>query len=177
MDMYLVVLFVVVILTILAMNMARGSTGRNWMAVRDMDVAAESMGVSLLKTKLQAFAISSFYCGVAGALFAFTYLKSLEPVAFDIKLSFKILFMVILGGLGTINGAFIGAAFILLFPVLLNTVGNNVFHGAIDATIISALEQVVFGVLMIVFMIYEPLGMAKLWENLKTRIKSRFSKD
>ena len=176
MDMYLVVLFVVVILTILAMNMARGSTGRNWMAVRDMDVAAESMGVSLLKTKLQAFAISSFYCGVAGALFAFTYLKSLEPVAFDIKLSFKILFMVILGGLGTINGAFIGAAFILLFPVLLNTVGNNVFHGAIDATIISALEQVVFGVLMIVFMIYEPLGMAKLWENLKIRIKSRFSK-
>jgi len=85
--------------------------------------------------------------------------------------------MVIPGGLGTINGAFIGAAFILLFPVLLNTVGNNVFHGAIDATIISALEQVVFGVLMIVFMIYEPLGMAKLWENLKIRIKSRFSKD
>ena len=80
------------------------------MSVRDMDIAAESMGVSLLKTKLQAFAISSFYCGVAGALFAFTYLKSLEPVAFDIKLSFKVLFMVILGGLGTINGAFIGAA-------------------------------------------------------------------
>ena len=61
--------------------------------------------------------------------------------------------------------------------MLLNTVGNNVFHGAIDATIISALEQVVFGVLMIVFMIYEPLGMAKLWENLKIRIKSRFSKN
>ena len=176
MEMYLVIVFVVTILTLLAVNMARGSTGRNWMAVRDMDIAAESMGISLLRTKLQAFAISAFYCGVAGALFAFTYLKSLEPVAFDIKLSFKILFMVILGGLGTINGAFIGAAFILLFPVLLNTVGNNVFHGAIDATIISALEQVVFGVLMIVFMIYEPLGMAKLWENLKTRIKSRFSK-
>ena len=175
-EMYLVIVFVVTVLTLLAINMARGSTGRNWMAVRDMDIAAESMGISLLRTKLQAFAISAFYCGVAGALFAFTYLKSLEPVAFDIKLSFKILFMVILGGLGTINGAFIGAAFILLFPVLLNTIGNNVFHGAIDATIISALEQVVFGVLMIVFMIYEPLGMAKLWENLKTRIKSRFSK-
>ena len=111
-DMYLVILVVVTIMTILAINMARGSTGRNWMAVRDMDVAAESMGVSLLKTKLQAFAISSFFCGVAGALFAFTYLKSLEPVAFDIKLSFKILFMCILGGLGTINGAFIGAGFI-----------------------------------------------------------------
>ena len=142
MEMYLVIVFVVTILTLLAVNMARGSTGRNWMAVRDMDIAAESMGISLLRTKLQAFAISAFYCGVAGALFAFTYLKSLEPVAFDIKLSFKILFMVILGGLGTINGAFIGAAFILLFPVLLNSVGNNVFHGAIDATIISSIEQV-----------------------------------
>ena len=171
MEMYLVIVFVVTILTLLAVNMARGSTGRNWMAVRDMDIAAESMGISLLRTKLQAFAISAFYCGVAGALFAFTYLKSLEPVAFDIKLSFKILFMVILGGLGTINGAFIGAAFILLFPVLLNSVGNNVFHGAIDATIISSIEQVVFGVLIIVFMIYEPLGMAKLWDNLKLKFK------
>jgi branched-chain amino acid transport system permease protein len=167
--MYMVILVVVTFLTLLAMNMARGSTGRNWMAVRDMDIAAESMGVSLLKTKLQAFAISAFYCGVAGALLAFCYLKSLEPVAFDIKLSFKVLFMCILGGLGTINGAFIGAAFILLFPVLLNAVGNNVFHGAIDATIISSVEQIVFGVLMIVFMIYEPLGMAKLWKILSKK--------
>ncbi len=173
-EMYLVIVVVVTVLTLLAINMARGSTGRNWMAVRDMDIAAESMGISLLKTKLQAFAICAFYCGVAGALFAFTYLKSLEPVAFDIKLSFKILFMVILGGLGTINGAFIGAAFILLFPVLLNSVGNNIFHGAIDATIISSIEQVVFGVLIIVFMIYEPLGMAKLWENIKKKIQSYF---
>ena len=172
--MYLVCVAVTTILTLLAMNMARGSTGRNWMAVRDMDIAAESMGVSLLKTKVQAFAISAFYCGVAGALFAFCYLKSLEPVAFDIKLSFKILFMCILGGLGTINGAFIGAAFILLFPVLLNSIGNNVFHGAIDATIISSIEQVIFGLLMIVFMIYEPLGMAKLWENLKQKLSLKF---
>ena len=172
-EMYLVVLVVVTVLTFLAINMARGSTGRNWMAVRDMDIAAESMGISLLRTKLQAFAISAFFCGVAGALFAFTYLKSMEPVAFDIKLSFEILFMVILGGLGTINGAFIGAAFILLFPVVLNTVGNELFHGMIDATIISSIELVVFGVLIILFMIYEPLGMAKLWENLKVRFASR----
>ena len=173
--MYFVCLAVTTVLTLLAMNMARGSTGRNWMAVRDMDIAAESMGVSLLRTKVQAFAISAFYCGVAGALFAFCYLKSLEPVAFDIKLSFKILFMCILGGLGTINGAFIGAAFILLFPVLLNAIGNNVFHGAIDATIISSIEQVIFGGLMIIFMIYEPLGMAKLWENLKQSMRSKLS--
>jgi len=175
-EMFMVVVVIVTVLTLLAINMSRGSTGRSWMAVRDVDIAAESMGISLLRTKLQAFAISAFYCGVAGALFAFTYLKSLEPVAFDIKLSFEILFMVILGGLGTINGAFIGAAFILLFPVLLNSVGNNLFHGAIDATIISATEQVVFGVLIIVFMIYEPLGIAKLWENIKQRL-SRSGKE
>ena len=144
--------------------MAKGSTGRNWMADRDMEIAVESIGISLLRTKLQAFATSTFYCGVAGALFAFKYLKSLEPVALDIKLSFIIIFMVILGGLGTISGAFIGAAFILLFPILLNNVGNNVFHGAIDATIISSIEQVVFGVLIIIFTIYEPLGMAKILE-------------
>ena len=172
-EMYLVVLVVVAVLTILAVNMTRGSTGRNWMAVRDMDIAAESMGISLLKTKLQAFAISAFFCGVAGALFAFTYLKSMEPVAFDIKLSFRILFMVILGGLGTIKGAFIGAAFILLFPVALNTLGNELFHGAIDATIISSIELVVFGVLIIVFMIYEPLGMAKMWEGIKQKFKRK----
>ena len=172
-EMYLVVLVTVSVLTVLAINMTRGSTGRNWMAVRDMDIAAESMGISLLKTKLQAFAISAFFCGVAGALFGFTYLQSMEPVAFDIKLSFRILFMVILGGLGTINGAFIGAAFILLFPVVLNTLGNEIFHGTIDATIISSVELVVFGVLIIVFMIYEPLGMAKLWDNIKQSFRSK----
>jgi len=173
MSMYLLVVGIVTFLTLVAMNMARGSTGRNWMAVRDMDIAAESMGVSLLKTKLQAFAISSFYCGVAGALFAFTYLQSVEPAAFSIKLSFQILFIVILGGLGTINGVFIGAAFILLFPVVLNTLGNTWFHGRIDATVISSAEQMVFGALIIIFMIFQPLGMAKIWENLKQKVTSK----
>jgi branched-chain amino acid transport system permease protein len=173
-EMYLVIVVIVTFLTLIAMNMARGSTGRSWMAVRDMDIAAESMGVSLLKTKLQAFAISAFYCGIAGVLFAFTYLKSLEPVAFNINLSFKILFMVILGGLGTINGAFIGAGFILLFPVFLNTLDNTFFHGKIDATITSSIEQIVFGLLIIIFMIFEPLGIAKLWENLKLKIATKF---
>ncbi|MDZ7823039.1 MAG: branched-chain amino acid ABC transporter permease [Ahrensia sp.] len=172
-EMYLVAVVIVTVMTIVAINMARGSVGRNWMAVRDMDIAAESMGISLLKSKLQAFAICAFYCGVAGALFAFTYLKSVEPAAFDIKLSFMVLFMVILGGLGTISGAFIGAAFILLFPVVLNTVGNTFFHNVIDATLISAIEQVVFGSLIIIFLIYEPLGMAKLWQNLKERMFSK----
>ncbi|MEY3429320.1 MAG: hypothetical protein RI930_147 [Pseudomonadota bacterium] len=169
--MYLLVAIIVVIITILAINMARGSTGRNWMAVRDMDIAAESMGVSLLKTKLQAFAINAFLCGIAGALYTYTYLKTVEPfAAFNISLSFKIMFMAIIGGLGTISGAFIGAAFILLFPVVLNAIGNNLFHGMIDATIISSIEQIVFGGLIITLMIFEPLGFAKLWETLKQKV-------
>ena len=170
-EMYLLVLAIVIVLTLLAINMARGSTGRNWMAVRDMDIAAESMGISLLKTKLQAFAINAFLCGISGVLFTFTYLKSAEPfAAFNISLSFKIMFMAIIGGLGTISGAFIGAAFILLFPVVLNAIGNNVFHGLIDATIISSIEQIVFGGLIITLMIFEPLGFAKLWETLKRKV-------
>jgi branched-chain amino acid transport system permease protein len=170
-QMYLVVLVTATILTLLAMYMVRGSVGRNWMAVRDMDVAAETMGVSLLKTKLQAFAISSFYCGVGGALFAYTYLQSLEPNAFDINLSFRILFMVIIGGLGTIIGAYLGAGFILLLPVFLNIVFHAAVGKDVDATIVSAVEQVIFGVLMILFMIYEPLGMARLLEIARERLR------
>ncbi|MEM9766246.1 MAG: branched-chain amino acid ABC transporter permease [Pseudomonadota bacterium] len=168
---YLVVLTIVAALTWLAWNMARGSVGRNWQAVRDMDVAAETMGISLLRTKLQAFAISSFYCGVGGALFAFAYLKSVEPAAFDILLSFRILFMVLIGGLGTIIGAYYGAGFILLLPVFLNIFFHAIFGDAVDATLTSALEQVIFGVMIIVFMIYEPLGFAKMWQNLLDRMR------
>jgi branched-chain amino acid transport system permease protein len=171
-QLYVVVLAIVAVLTLLAMYMARGSVGRNWMAVRDMDVAAEVMGISLLRTKLQAFAISSFYCGVGGALFAFAYLKSVEPAAFDIHLSFRILFMAILGGLGTIIGSFLGAGFILLLPVGLNIFFHTVLGHAVDATIASALEQVIFGVMIILFMIYEPLGLARLLQIAQERLRA-----
>jgi branched-chain amino acid transport system permease protein len=84
------------------------------MAVRDMDVAASVIGIRLMPTKLLAFAVSSFYCGVAGALYAFCYLGSVEPDGFSLDMSFKILFMIIIGGVGSIMGSFLGAAFILL---------------------------------------------------------------
>ena len=163
---------VVAALTWAAANMARGSTGRGWMAVRDMDVAAEVVGFSLLRTKLQAFAISSFYCGVGGALFAFAYLQTVEPSAFTIDLSFRILFMVIIGGLGTILGSFLGAAFILLMPVFLNITFHSVLGQAVDATITSALEQVIFGVLIILFLIFEPLGLARMWQITTERLRA-----
>src|SRR5262249_33190457 len=170
-EKYLVVLAIVAVLTLLAKNMARGYTGRAWRAVRDMDVAAEAMGLSLLRTKLQAFAISSFYCGVGGALFAFAYLQTVEPSAFNIDLSFRILFMVIIGGIGTIMGSFLGAGFILLVPIMLNVVFHAAFGNKIDATIISAAEQIIFGAMIIGFLIVEPLGLARLWQLTKERLR------
>ena len=168
---YLLILAIVALLALAAKNMARGSTGRAWMAVRDMDVAAEAMGLSLLRTKLQAFAISSFYCGVGGALFAFAYLQTVEPSAFNIELSFRILFMVIIGGIGTILGSFLGAGFILLMPIFLNVFFHAVVGKAMDASVASALEQVIFGVLIIAFLIVEPLGLARLWQLTKERLR------
>jgi branched-chain amino acid transport system permease protein len=170
-EKYWVVLVIVAVLALLAKNMARGSTGRGWMAVRDMDVAAEVMGLSLLRTKLQAFAISSFYCGVGGALFAFAYLQTVEPSAFTIDLSFRILFMVIIGGLGTIMGSFLGAGFILLVPIFLNILFHGLFGHSVDAGVISAVEQVLFGVMIISFLIFEPLGLARLWQLTKERLR------
>ncbi len=110
---YLLVLSIVAVMALAAKNMARGNVGRSWMAVRDMDVAAEVIGIRLMRTKLLAFAVSSFYCGVAGALFAYAYLGTVEPEAFSLDLSFRILFMVIIGGVGTVLGSFLGSAFII----------------------------------------------------------------
>src|SRR5262245_47347349 len=120
MERYVLILAVVVVLTLVAKNLVRGHIGRSWMAIRDMDIAAEIIGFRPLRTKLLAFAVSSFYVGVAGAMYGFLRLGSWEPLAFDINRSFAILFMVIIGGLGSILGSFMGAAFIVLTPILLN---------------------------------------------------------
>src|SRR5204863_3397162 len=117
---YLLVLSIVSVMALAAKNMARGNAGRSWMAVRDMDVAAEVIGIRLMRAKLSAFAVSSFYCGVAGALFAYAYLGTVEPEAFNLDLSFRILFMVIIGGAGTVLGSFLGSGFVTLLPVLLS---------------------------------------------------------
>src|SRR5205809_2984191 len=122
---YLLVLSIVTVMALAAKNMARGNVGRSWMAVRDMDVAAEVIGIRLLRTKLLAFAVSSFYCGVAGALFAYAYLGTVEPEAYNLDLSFRILFMIIIGGVGSILGSFLGAAFIILLPIFLNIVAHG----------------------------------------------------
>src|SRR5690606_33112386 len=117
---YLFVLAILTVCALVARNLTRGAIGRSWMAIRDMDAAAEVIGIRPLTAKLSAFAVSSFFVGLAGALWAFVYLESWEPLAFDVNRSFQLLFMVIIGGLGSILGSFLGAAFIVILPLVLN---------------------------------------------------------
>lgn len=171
---YLLVLGIVTTFSLLAKNLARSSTGRSWMAVRDMDVAAEVVGIPLMKTKLLAFAISSFYCGLAGALYAYCYLGTVEPDGFSLELSFRILFMVIIGGVGTILGNFLGAAFILLLPIFLDLTLPGIaqlLHLPLSSAAVSHIQLMVFGALIIFFLIVEPHGLARLWQIAKEKLR------
>jgi branched-chain amino acid transport system permease protein len=174
MKKYLLVLGIVCVMALLAKNLVRSSTGRAWMAVRDMDVAAEVIGIPLMKTKLLAFAVSSFYCGVAGALYAFCYLGSVEPDGFSLDLSLRILFMIIIGGVGSILGAFLGSAFILLLPILLDNLLPplaSLLHLPLRSESVSHIQLMVFGGLIIFFLIVEPHGLARLWQITKEKLR------
>ena len=167
---YLLTLGVVTVLALLAKNMVRSSIGRSWMAIRDMDVAAEVIGIRPMHTKLMAFAVSSFYCGVAGALYAYTYLGTVEPEGFNLDLSFRILFMVIIGGVSSIMGSFLGAAFIVLLPIFLN-ISMHMLGDWVPQGLASNLELIVFGGLIIFFLIVEPHGLARLWAIGKEKLR------
>ncbi|TAK88001.1 MAG: branched-chain amino acid ABC transporter permease [Betaproteobacteria bacterium] len=171
---YLFTLTVVALMALAAKNLMRSETGRAFMAVRDMDVAASVIGIPMMKTKLLAFAISSFYCGVAGALHAFAYLGTVEPEAYSLELSFNILFMIVIGGAGSILGSFLGAAFITLFPIFLNLASDwlqNVTGIEIQHAVVSNLRVIIFGALIIFFLIVEPLGLARLWQITKEKLR------
>ncbi len=165
---YLLVLAIVAVMALMAKNMVRSNVGRSWMAVRDMDVAAEVIGFRIMRTKLTAFAVSSFYCGVAGALYAYCYLGTVEPEAYSLDLSFRILFMVIIGGVGSILGSFLGAGFIVLLPVALSII---VHYTGLPNSVTSNLELMVFGALIIFFLIVEPHGLARLWQIGKEKLR------
>lgn len=169
---YVFCLVIVVALTAFAHNLVRSETGRQWMAVRDMDTAAEAMGIPILRAKLLAFGVSSFYLGVAGALWAFAYLGTVEPHGFDLGRSFQILFIAIIGGLGSIVGNFYGAAFIVLFPVLLSQVASRLLSGVIDEGNVENLQKIIFGGLIIVFLIKEPDGLARLLHRWRERCRA-----
>ncbi len=171
---YLLCLAIVIVFSALAKNLVRSHIGREWMAIRDMDVAAAVIGIRPVYAKLTAFAVSSFIVGVAGALWGFVHLGSWEPAAFSIDRSFQLLFMIIIGGLGSIMGSFFGAAFIVLLPVFLNQmlpalgalVGIPISTAAIAHT-----ELMIFGALIVFFLIVEPHGLARLWSTGKEKLR------
>jgi branched-chain amino acid transport system permease protein len=166
---YLVAAFVAVF-ALAAKNIARGRIGRNWMAIRDMDIAAELIGVRPLIAKLSAFAVSSFYIGMAGALYFAVWLGSAEPTeAFDINQSFLVLFMIIIGGLGSVLGSFLGAAFLVILPIMLKNILVDGF--GTDSALSAHIEIITVGVLIIGFLIVEPHGLARLWRIAKEKMR------
>ena len=165
---YLFCLAVLCVFALLAKNLVRSNIGREWMAIRDMDVAAAVIGIRPVYAKLTAFAVSSFIVGVAGGLWGFVHLSSWEPAAFSIDRSFQLLFMVIIGGLGSIMGSFFGAAFIVLLPIILD---NLTVALGFDTALASHLTFMVFGSLIVVFLIAEPHGLARLWSIGKEKLR------
>ena len=173
-DKYLFCLAFLVVFGLLAKNLVRGAIGREWMAIRDMDVAAAVIGIRPMYAKLSAFAVSSFIVGVAGALWGFVHLGGWEPAAFSVDRSFQLLFMVIIGGMGSIMGSIFGAAFITVLPIFLNqalpAVGN-LFGVEVTTALVSHTEFMIFGALIVWFLIVEPHGLARLWSVAKQKLR------
>lgn len=169
-EKYVFLLAVLVFFTIVAKNLVRGHIGREWMAMRDMDVAAEVIGIRPVYAKLTAFAVSAFYCGMAGALWGFMHLGSWEPLAFNLNLSLNLLFMIIIGGMGSLLGSYFGAAFIVVLPILLNQV-PAALGVEMSTAMASHLEFMIFGALIVVFLIMEPHGLARLWAIGKEKLR------
>ena len=167
---YYIVLAIVVVMTWLASNLVHGRIGRMWMAVRDMDIAAELMGIRLLPIKLLAFAVSSFYCGVAGAMLVFLWYGGAEAAVFNINQSFTTLFMIIIGGLGSLLGSYLGAALIFILPIILRFVPE--YLGLpLHAATAEHITFMITGVLIIFFLIAEPAGLARLWQVGKQKLR------
>ena len=167
---YLFCLSFLALFALLAKNLVRGAIGREWMAIRDMDVAAAVIGIRPVYAKLTAFAVSSFIVGVAGGLWGFVHLGSWEPAAFNINRSFDLLFMVIIGGLGSIMGSMFGAAFIVVLPIVLDALPYW-FGIPVDTALASHLTFMIFGALIVFFLIVEPHGIARLWSTAKEKLR------
>jgi branched-chain amino acid transport system permease protein len=167
---YYIALAIVTAVTWIVSNLVHGRVGRSFMAVRDMDIAAQLIGIRLLRTKLLAFAVSSFITGVAGAMMVFLWLGAAEPDAFNINQSFILLFMVIIGGLGSLIGSFLGAALIYILPIVIRATPES-FGLTIGAATVEHLTYVITGALIIFFLIVEPLGLARLWQIGKQKLR------
>ncbi|MGY3387737.1 branched-chain amino acid transport system permease protein [Bradyrhizobium sp. USDA 3311] len=171
-ERYVFSLTIVVVLTLLTLRLLRSQSGRNFIAVRDHEIAAKVIGVPLLRTKLLAFALSSFLIGVAGVLWAFAYLRTVEPAGFNLDRSFQILFIIIIGGLASLRGSFIGAAFIVVFPLLLSRIGAALLGNVFDSGVLEMSQRIVIGALIIAFLIAEPRGLIALWDRAWAAIRT-----
>ena len=170
-ELYLFVVVVALVLAALAHNLLRSHVGRQWIAIRDNDIAAEIIGVNIPMAKLSVFAVSSFYCGIAGGLWAFIHLQSVTISSFTIDMSLKVMFMVIVGGMGSLVGCFLGAAFIFLVPLLLNALPLLIgLQMSTEAR--SYLELILFGVLIVVVLIVDQAGLAKVVHWMRDRIRA-----
>lgn len=165
--------YIIVILlglgVIFALNLFRSSVGRAFIAIRDNDVSAEIIGINIFRYKLTSFAVSSFYAGIAGALYCFFY-ETANYEGYTIVISIDYLAMVIIGGLGSVLGAIYGAIFIQLLPILLDIVGSwigGTFFGGASYEFINQLKTFTFGALIILFLVVEPEGLNRLWRNTK----------
>jgi len=167
---YFFTLCIVTVFAFVAKNLVRGRKGRSWMAIRDMDIAAEIIGIRPLLTKLTAFAVSSFFVGIAGALMFAVWLGSAEVTeAFGIDQSFLVLFMIIIGGLGSIMGSFFGAAFMTVLPIFLKNLFVDVM--GFGTGFAEHVQITLMGVLIIFFLIVEPHGLARLWQIGKEKLR------
>ena len=167
---YFIVVAIAVVVTLLVKNVLRGHIGRSWMMIRDMDIAAELIGVRPLTAKVSAFAVSSYICGLAGAMMVFFWLGAAEPSSFSIRLSFQILFMAIIGGLGSLIGCYLGAAFIWILPIALRAVLPAIGL-RIGAETVQHVTFMIVGALIILFLIAEPHGLARLWQVAKEKLR------
>ena len=169
-DHYYLVLVVVALMTAFGHNLVASHIGRAWVALRDHETAAAVMGVSMLRFKLLAFLVSSFYAGVAGGLVVFGWTGAASVQEYELDVSIKILGMIIVGGLGSVLGSYIGAAFILLLPILIGVLMQQmatlVGHAIASVDVLANAEHIVFGTLVLYFLIKEPQGLAKLWHRL-----------
>ena len=167
---YLLTLASTALLLWLARNLVRSRIGRDWMAIRDMDKAAAVVGIAVPGRKLLTYGISSFITGIAGALYVFAYLGTGDANSFDLDKSFEVLFIVLIGGSASLFGNFLGAAFIVLTPILLTRITELAGLTAVfDNGVLVNVERMLFGVLIIVLLVREPDGLAHLLQRLRER--------
>jgi branched-chain amino acid transport system permease protein len=167
---YYFVLAWAVLITLLLLNIKRTSLGRALVAVRDKDFAAAVIGVNIFKYKLLAFFVSSFLGGVTGAILAFCYYRAITPQQFNFDVSVQLVAMVLVGGLGSTIGAFLGAGVVLLAPIVLtNMVSAMADAGwfSISIDLLAHIPLMLYGALIMFFLLFEPLGLAKIYDNLR----------